>query len=266
MIRAAMFLCLIFAVSICAQQPVGDFRPDNIDNVWEYYWQVEPYSRQDPFIDIGESLYVKITLEDYEFENMDTLYIFNIWEKGVVTTIDNGGPEVKTPVDNRYNISVYFKFNVIMVVDDIYYSIMLENGREPITMLNPLYRNHTIGLDSLEKIRFGTDSLYSYTVESRQYIQNIGLVFDSTRTFGNALEKLKLLSFNNKRFDSAVRYFISDRAGQLPYGHSARTLFRSSIVLDGNLKGEGMTFSPLGRVIRADRICRGSMVIRAGRR
>lgn len=266
MMRAAMFLCLIFTVSICAQQSIGDFRPDRIENVWEYSWQVEPYSRQDPFIDIGESLYVKITLDDYEFEGTDTLYIFNIWEKGIVTTIDNGGPAVKTPVENLYNISVYFRFNVIMVVDDILYSIMLENGREPITMLNPLYRNHTIGIDSLEKIRFGTDSLYRYTVESRQYVQDIGLVFDSTRTFGNALEKLKLLSFNNKKFESSVRYFISGKTGRLPYGPSDRTLFYSSIILDGNLNGDGVIFSPLGRVIRADRISRGSMVIRACKR
>jgi hypothetical protein len=129
-------------------------------------------------------------------------------------------------------------------------------------MLNPLYRNHTISLDSLEIIRFGTDSLYSYSIESRQYVQDLGLVFDSTRTFGNALLKLKLLSFNNKRFDSSVRNFNFGKARQLSYGPSARTVFRSSVILDGNLEGDGIGFSPLGRVVLLHRINCGTMIIR----
>ncbi len=265
MIRAAFFLFFVQVTVLRAQAPVGDFRPDRIGNVWEYSWQVEPYAREDPFVKVGESLYVKITLDDYEFEGSDTLHIFNVWEKGIVTTVQDDGPGVRTPVENRYNISLYFNFNVVMVVEDIFYSIMLENGREPITMLHPLYRNHTISLDSLEKIRFGSDSLYRYSKASRQYVQNIGLVFDSTRTFGNALLKLELLSFNDRRYDSSVRHFISGGARQVPYGTSGKTAFRRYVVLDGNLEAGGMFLSPLGRVVRGGRTSRAALVIGACR-
>ena len=111
-----LFLFILSIISaLQAQQMIADFRPDALGNVWEYSWQNEPYNRRDPFIEIGESLHVTVTLNDYEMEGIDTLYLFRIHEKGIVTTVYQDST-TKTRVENLYTISVYFKFNVSYII------------------------------------------------------------------------------------------------------------------------------------------------------
>ncbi len=242
-------LVSIIVFPVLSQQSIGDFCPDQLGNVWEYSWQFEPYRRQDPSVKTGESLYVKVTLNDYEIQNSDTLYIFNIFEKGIITTV-YADSTIQNPVENRYNISVYLRFNVTMVVEDAFYAVMLENGKEPLSMLRPIYNYHYISSDSLEKIKFGNDSLYRYTKGSRQYVQNIGLVYDSTRSFGNAVNKLRLLSFNNVSYSSPIRKYSSKKTS--PCNLSPDGAGHKVIVLNRKPGAEGTIFSPLGRRISGD--------------
>jgi hypothetical protein len=243
---AAGILTLIFLAQ--AQQTIKDFCPDRIGNAWEYSWQIEPYKRESTGPKIGESLHVAITLDDYEMKNNDTLYLFNIWEKGIVTTVYKDSI-AKTNVENRYNISVYFRFNVTAVVEDALYSAILAEGREPISMLHPLYMYHSIPKDSLVKIKFGNDSLYRYSAKARQYVQNIGLVYDSTPSWGNGIEKLRLLSFNNTKYNSSVRRAF-DRAEKTTLRSLEQKAFvNTRIVFRGNRRVNGAFYSPIGRVI-----------------
>lgn len=197
-----VFFTLLFCcfLPIHAQQMISDFCPDKLGNEWVYLYQRVPLGYDFSGLMISESLNVVVTLDDYEMINTDTSYIFHIYESGIRTIVSREGESRTEPIGNRFNISVYLRLNVIVVVNDAFYDEILSRDEEPVAAINPLYRAHSVNSAGLKRVWTGNDSLYLLDAGAKRFAQNIGLVYDSLRSTGNCVLKTKLLSFNGEMF------------------------------------------------------------------
>jgi hypothetical protein len=197
-----VFIILLFCcfLPVHAQQMISDFCPDKLGNEWVYLYQRVPLGYDFSGLMISESLNVVVTLDDYEMINSDTSYIFHIYESGIRTTVSREGESRTESIGNRFNISVYLRLNIIVVVNDAFYDEILSRDEEPVAAINPLYRAHSVNSAGLKRVWTGNDSLYLLDAGAKRFAQNIGLVYDSLRSTGNCVLKTKLLSFNGEMF------------------------------------------------------------------
>ncbi|NLG15969.1 MAG: hypothetical protein GX556_01410 [Fibrobacter sp.] len=258
--RAFILLLFTCILHVQAQQMITDFCPDRLGNQWVYQYQRVPLGYDFDNLMITESLKVVVTLDDYEMMNSDTLYIFNVNESGIRTTEERDGAIRAEVIENQFNISVYFRFNVIAVVEDALYDEILARDQEPVAMINPLYRSHSVSSADLKKVWTGNDSLYLLNAGTKRFAQNTGMVYDSLRSTGNCIEKLKLLSFNGEPFGlwgSPVRNPVKFETANFLHTQAGKKLHLSTTSqgLSGN------AFSLNGRSYRRINRVRSSIVV-----
>jgi hypothetical protein len=215
-------------------QSVGDFSPRQLNNVWEYavHRRFTPFDWGSNLYDTmsTESLCVSMRMLRYETSGSDTVLIFHVVASGVSTRQTLGGSPLLATISDTFTEFVSFSNNGYGIVEDSLYDSLQSRGSHPSYYFIPLRKSHLVSVDSIEKAKVGSDSVYMYVERlvgywQRYYVQDIGLAYDTAdfeapgAPFGQISYTRRLLSFNGRSFgswpSSAAR--STDSNGRLPH-------------------------------------------------
>ena len=229
-------ITLIFNVYSAQNQTVIDFCPLQVSNKWEYLSK----SSETPF-DFGfspsdsikiDSLHVTIEITSVDFDGTDSVFNVFITENGTKRKQSTSGSFSETVVCDSFSGYIILRNNSVIgygaINDPINDSLYL-CGCYPSFSILPVFKTHEILIDSLKKVKIGTDSLFLYSQVLngywvKEYIQNIGCFkysYGYESPYGLGLNGVvTLLSFNNQVMDTISTAILSiQKAEQKPLGN-----------------------------------------------
>jgi hypothetical protein len=168
--RFFFIFIVVFSVSALSE-PIGDFAPDQVGNMWKYQVDIEAGigSLFNPIRGGHFTRIIKLVksepIQDY------TRIIFDVTDSG----IDSSWYDSVIAIKKHYS-DTSFQFGD---------SIKITLSSPDLTLFMPLFKNHLVDAkdSGMKKVLYKNDSLFQYTfsyftyfgIHDLQYIQNIGL-------------------------------------------------------------------------------------------